>query len=230
MLRFGPEGGPVVVAALPLLEEANRTRAFAVAILRALAERGIAGALPELPGTGESLVPLGTLSLLRISEGYEGAVDHLLYLGHRPYGFAIRSGALVDHCGLLSGRYHFAPQPGPDLLREWKRVRQASEPAKPLSDLWYFDPDLPPEAPDPPVEIAGNMVSTDLLTGLSVYEPWTAADGGPVRTVRLYSDPRPADRHVPGDPLWRSVEPGSDPALAALLADDIAAWVRACEG
>lgn len=41
MLRFGPAAGPVVVVALPLFEEANRTRAFAVAILRALAERGV---------------------------------------------------------------------------------------------------------------------------------------------------------------------------------------------
>ena len=42
MLRFGPDTGPVVVVALPLFEEANRTRAFAVSILRALAARGIA--------------------------------------------------------------------------------------------------------------------------------------------------------------------------------------------
>ncbi len=39
MLRFGPADGLVVVAALPLFEEANRTRAFMVTILRALAER-----------------------------------------------------------------------------------------------------------------------------------------------------------------------------------------------
>ena len=30
MIRFGPDTGPVVVAALPLFEEANRTRAFMV--------------------------------------------------------------------------------------------------------------------------------------------------------------------------------------------------------
>ncbi|RYD50253.1 MAG: hypothetical protein EOP60_12200, partial [Sphingomonadales bacterium] len=47
MLRFGPATGPVVIAALPLFEEANRTRTFVVTLLRALAERGIAGALPD---------------------------------------------------------------------------------------------------------------------------------------------------------------------------------------
>ena len=57
MLRFGPDCGPVVTLALPLFEEANRTRAFAVDLLRVLAAQGIGGVLPELPGQGESEVP-----------------------------------------------------------------------------------------------------------------------------------------------------------------------------
>src|ERR1700741_3511005 len=56
MLRFGPDTGPVVIAVIPLFEEANRTRAFIVTILRALAGLGIASAVPDLPGTGESLM------------------------------------------------------------------------------------------------------------------------------------------------------------------------------
>ena len=51
-----------------------------------------------------------------------------------------------------------------------------------------------------------------------------------LRTVRLDTDPKPADRHVPGTPLWRRAEPDNDPALAAILADDIADWIAACEG
>ncbi|HWU71836.1 MAG TPA: hypothetical protein VN137_00025, partial [Sphingomonas sp.] len=57
MMRFGPATGPVVVAVLPLFEEANRTRTFVSGVLRRLAARDIAGALPDLPGQGESLVP-----------------------------------------------------------------------------------------------------------------------------------------------------------------------------
>ena len=52
LLRFGPDTGPVVILALPLFEEANRTRTFAVGLLRRLAERGIAGLLPDVPGQG----------------------------------------------------------------------------------------------------------------------------------------------------------------------------------
>ena len=219
-----------MIVALPLFEEANRLRAFAASICRALAEQGVASALPDLPGMGESPVALEGLSLLRIAEGYEGAVDHIGGEGRSAYGFAVRSGALLDKLGLLYGRYHFAPQTGPDLLRELKRIGEAAEPGKRPRDRWYFNTDLPADEPDPPVEVAGHLVSTSLLTDLTVYEPWTANDGGPVRTMRLTDDPRPADRHVPGAPLWRRAEPGYDPVLAQLLADDIVQWVRVCEG
>jgi hypothetical protein len=133
----------------------------------------------------------------------------------------------------MFGRWHFAPVEGPQLLRELTRIKQAEIGASSrLKDLWFFDGNLPEEAEDPPVEIAGNLISTDMLTELTVKTPFSKEDAPeiPHRTVRLESDPRPADLKVPGAPLWRRAEPDNDPALAALLADDIAAWVRACEG
>lgn len=212
MLRFGPEMGPVAVVALPLFEEANRTRAFGVSLCRALADRGVGSALPDLPGTGESLAPLETMSLRRMSEGYEVATHHVRTSAVRVYGVAFRSGALLDRLGRLDGRWHLAPQNGPDLLRELARIKGA-----PLGDAG-------------PVEVAGNRIGTALLTGLGVSTPWSVADGGPVRTVRLTSDPRPADRHVPGSALWRRSEPGNHPELALILADDIAGWIARCGG
>ena len=44
--------------------------------------------------------------------------------------------------------------------------------------------------------------------------------------VRLESDPRAADRKLPGSALWRAAEPGVDPALQALIADDVARWIN----
>lgn len=231
MLRFGPADGPVVVAALPLFEEANRTRAFMVTILRALARRGIAGALPDLPGTGESLVPLSGVTVLVMQSAYEGAVETIRAEGRDAYAVGIRSGALLDVLGLVAGRWHLAPSDGPTLLRELTRIKQAELGRRePLGDYWYFDPTLPEDADDPPVEIAGNLVSPDLLTDLTVKTPFDRAFAPalPLRTVRLESDPRDADRKLPGAPLWRRAEPDNDPALAELLADDIADWVRAC--
>lgn len=122
MLRFGPAGGPVVVAALPLLEEANRTRSFVVAVLRALAGRRIAGVLPDLPGTGESLVPTEQLRLGDLEQAFAAAARQA---GSPALAFSIRSGALLDRAAAVVGRCHLAPQDGPMLTRELARLRSA---------------------------------------------------------------------------------------------------------
>ncbi|QIG80695.1 hypothetical protein [Stakelama tenebrarum] len=220
MLRFGPDTGPVIVAALPLFEEANRVRAFTVTILRALAERGVAGVLPDVPGQGESLDPTHTLTLARAREGFAAAAAVPLGEGRTVYGFAIRSGALLDGEAQLAGRWHFAPMTGADQLRELTRARQAA--AREAGES--FDAASLKTATEP-VEMAGNFLSPLLLAEMPDAAPVT--DG--VRTVRLETDARPADHKIAGAPLWRRAEPDNDPALAELLADDIAQWVAACE-
>lgn len=219
MLRFGPATGPVVVAALPLFEEANRTRAFTVTILRELAERGIAGALPDSPGTGESLTATSATSLAKMREAYRAATASL---PQPAFSLAIRSGALLDTLAPLRARWHLTPMTGAELLREITRQIQTS--ARESGEA--FDPaSLEGGESDPPVEVAGNLVSPLLLAELRAAEPQS---GGQVRTIRLATDAKPADHKFEGAPLWRRAEPDNDPALAALLADDIAAWVRAC--
>jgi len=199
MLRFGPDTGPVLVAALPLFEEANRTRTFLVTILRALADRGIASALPDLPAQGDSLVPTRQIAIANLRAAF---ADAARATGRPAYSVAIRSGALVDGKAILAGRWHFSPQTGPELLRELNRVRQAGDGG----------------------DFAGNSLSAAFLAELD------NSDVEAARTIRLDSDPKNADARVTGAPLWRRAEPDNAPALAALLADDIAAWVRACEG
>lgn len=112
MLRFGPSDGPVVVAALPLFEEANRTRAFVVTILRMLAERGIASVLPDLPGQGESLIPTAEASIAKMRDAFAAVSG--------DYTVAVRSGALLD-AGERKGRWHLSPL-GRELLRELQRL------------------------------------------------------------------------------------------------------------
>lgn len=197
MYRFGPAGGPVVVAALPLFEESNRTRTFLVTILRLLAGHGIAGVLPDLAGQGESTVPTHDIRLANLRAAYAAAA---LTAGSPAFAIAIRSGALLDTGAALAGRWHFAPQSGPDFLRELARIRQAGE------------------GP----EYGGNLLTADFLSELDNAAPRVA------RVVRIGHDPRDADLRVDAAPLWRRAEPDNDPALAALLADDIAGWVRSC--
>lgn len=205
MLRFGPDTGPVVVAALPLFEEANRTRAFAVAILRALAMRGIGSILPDMPGQGESLIDVSDTTVSMMRDAYRALADTLA--DRAIYAVGIRSGALLDANARIAGRWHLSPQTGTELLRDLSRIGWATDAAG----------------------YAGNRLSQGMLTelaGLSASMTEIVAH----RTVRLDTDPRPADLKVAGVPLWRRAEPGNDADLAETLARDIAGWIDACEG
>ncbi len=236
MLRFGPATGPVVIAALPLFEEANRTRAFTATILRALAERGIASALPDLPGQGESLLPTHETNLTILREAFSAAVEALnpspTGRGREPqsggrvraetpaiFTLAIRSGTLLDATADVTARYHLSPATGADLRRELIRARQASarESGTP------FDP-ASIDSATAPIELAGNLIAPAFLTELTTATPSTAN----TRTVRLQTEAKPADHKLPGSPLWRRAEPDNDPDFAARIADDIAAWIAKC--
>jgi hypothetical protein len=216
MLRFGPDTGPVVIAALPLFEEANRTRAFMVSILRALATRGVAGALPDLPAQGESLLPTHEATLGLLQGGFAAAAASL---PAPVFSLAIRSGALLDGAAALTGRYHFSPMAGADLRRELIRARQASarESGEP------FDPAMIDSATEP-VELAGNQIAPQLLREFVGATPVAIA----THIVRLDTDAKPADAKLPGNPLWRRAEPDNDVAFAERVAEDIAAWIATC--
>jgi hypothetical protein len=207
MLRFGPDAGPIVIAALPLFEEANRTRQFLVTILRALAARGIGGVLPDFPGTGESIVVTGNTRLREQRRAYNALAQQL---GRDTYGISIRSGALFDTEAALAGHWQLSPQTGEDLLRELDRTRATSR-STPVNDTEY----------------AGNTLSREMLADL---RDATRYAGEGLRVVRLESDPREADVKYPAPPLWRRSEPDNDIALAQALADDISQWIVSCEG
>jgi hypothetical protein len=206
-----------VIAAMPLFEEANRTRAFIVTMLRALAERGIASALPDLPGTGESSIPTEEADLADWKSAFSSAVQYICADIRQVHGLAVRGGTLLDTDAVLVSRWHFAPLPGEKLVRDLLRTRLATRDDR--RDASTLDP------LGPPIELTGNRIKPGLLTELQAAQPSATA---PLRTVRLDIDSQVADRHVTGTPLWRRSEPENDPALARLLADDIALWIAAC--
>lgn len=123
MLRFGPERGPTVIAALPLFEEANRTRASLAAVLRRLAARGIGSALPDLPGMGESLVPTEAASLADWRAAFAAAARTLPGPVHVV---AWRGGALVDADAAVASRWRLAPVSGAETMRDLRRVQAVS--------------------------------------------------------------------------------------------------------
>ena len=70
----------------------------------------------------------------------------------------------------------------------------------------------------------GYAPSPTLLDALRAAAP---AEGD-VRTMRLASDPAPADVKTDAPPPWRRAEPAAFPALATAMADDIALWIGPC--
>ncbi len=132
-------------------------------------------------------------------------------------GVGIRSGALLDTFGLVETRWHLAPQSGADVLRDLQRVRQ-------MGSEHFHGRTTGGAAAD----YAGNILSDAMLAGLSASVPIAGDAGTRLRTVRLETDPRPAHVKLPGTPLWRQAEPGSDTELAQRLAADIAPWIAPC--
>ena len=94
VLRHGPDGaGPRVLFVPPLFEEANRLRRTLVLAMRALAARGIASLLPDLPGQNESLAVTETATL----ELWRGALAELVATEPGPVLVAsVRGGTLID--------------------------------------------------------------------------------------------------------------------------------------
>lgn len=206
MLRFGPARAPVVVVAQPLFEEANRTRALISAMLRALAQEGIAGLLPDLPGQGESLVATEDARLGDWRGAFAAVCDIAGQTGP-VYAVSIRAGALVPAPPYALGHWMLAPCDGAAATRELTRLARL--------------------AGGGALDVAGNRVAPALAEALATAVP---ARFDRARTVRLADDPLPGDARFAGAPLWRRAEPAGDAALAAALARDIAGWVRTCAG
>lgn len=118
MLRFGPADGPVVIAALPLFEEANRTRAFVVTILRALGRQGFSALLPDLPGTGESVVATSAARLADWRAAFASAA------GGGAHAISLRGGALIPG-GSLRSHWQLSPLDGDAQHRELMRLKAA---------------------------------------------------------------------------------------------------------
>lgn len=228
LLRFGPDTsletapdtGPLLIALLPLFEEANRTRTFTVGLLRKLAARGIASLLPDLPGQGESLTPLASLTATRMAEAVAALAQRCRDEGRRVYALGLRSGALMDHRATLDGRWHLSPQTGDGLLRDLHRIWRAAGHRGDLDAMMAAGTDS--------VGIAGNCLSARLMSSFGTATP-PDQPGIPRRIVRLQTELPAADRKIDAAPLWRRAEPGDDPALADLLADDVEQWLAACE-
>ena len=203
LLRAGDPRTPPILFVPPLFEELNRTRALIVAVMRRVAAEGNGCWLPDLRGTGESLLALEDVTWDDWRHDVSAAADHIAKeSGKRPIMASVRGGCLIDDGVEAIGWWRFAPATGAALARDLDRASLAGG-----------------------AEWAGYPASPALRDQLRAA---AAADVTPLRTLRLETDAGAADRKVAGPALWRRSEPGSSDTLAKALAEDLIAWSRTC--
>ena len=206
-LAAGSDGAPARVLIVPaLFDEANKTRRLLAQTMRALAERGVASVLPDLPGCGESLAPLELQDLDSWRAAVRTAVRHFGASRH----LAVRGGALLLPRGARG--WSFEPVAGVAQLRTMVRARTiaAREDGREESSAVLLD-----SGRVHGLELAGYRLGARMVAGLEQAE-LPKRSKRPVLTLA----------ELGGEPLWRRSEPGDDPALAAALARRIGAEVE----
>jgi hypothetical protein len=199
MLRIGAPEAPPVLFLPPLFEEMNRTRALIAGVMRWLAAQGLCTWLPDLPGTGESERPLAAVGWEQWRSAVAAAAERIGPEGLRLV--SIRGGALLDDA-VPAPAWRFAPVAGGSLARDLERAGKLTGGGA-----------------------AGYDASQALLEAMRATAP---AEQRPLRTVRLASDPAPADAKLSGPALWRRSEPGNSSELSSAMASDIMEWIRTC--
>ena len=214
-LHIAPADHPraTILIVPPLFDEANRMRRTLVLAMRALADEGFAALLPDLPGQNESLEPLVAADLTRwqdalaeIAAGIDGPVIIA----------SVRGGGLIDHQAKAAGWWRLAPVGGASLLRTLLRARVTADREDGLASSLES---LAEAARTQPLLLAGNLLSPAMVAQLGTADVQPAQ---PLRTVTLGAG------GIAGTPLWLRAEPGEDAAMAANIAEDIAAWSGSC--
>ncbi len=215
IMRTAPAGNlaATVLIVPPLFEEANRTRRTLVLAMRALAAKGFAARLPDLPGQNESPVPLVEADLTRwraalaeVADGIDGPVVVA----------SLRGGALIDHETRAAAWWRLAPVGGASLLRTLLRARISADREAGIASTLDG---LQAEAAAAPLLLAGNLLSPAMIAELGAAEVQPVE---PLRRVALGAD------GIPGTPLWLRAEPGEDAGMAEAIAADIAGWSKTC--
>ena len=197
-----------IILVQPLFGELNRCRRLLRDVMRGLTQRGIGSTLLDLPGTGESPRKLGACDW----SDWTGAVAAVAARGDRRTHLAsMRGGALLDGDADAVSRWRLSPVSGAAMLRELSRAQAIG--------------DHETEGAAAPNELAGYLLSADLIERLGSTEPATAS---PLRTVRVEGDAGQADAFLSGPALWRRAEPGHSLLLAEAIADDLTAWIKTC--
>ncbi|MEQ1548806.1 MAG: hypothetical protein ABL918_09190 [Chakrabartia sp.] len=212
ILRYGEKNPAQIIIIQPFFEEHNRLKQVIVSIMRGLNAAGIGTALPDLPGTGESLIPVSTVTFDAWRAALSAAAAAVRPQNGPLLAMSFRSGALIDDAAGADALWRCAPETGPRVVRDLLRTRLTGG-AKAMTNS------------DGMVDLAGYKLQQSLLDSISAAVPATTH---PTRIARLKTDAAPADVQLEGSPVWRRSEPGDDPILCDAIIADVLAWVKTC--
>jgi hypothetical protein len=212
-LGLGGSGARRILIVPPLFDEMNRMRRVLVSAMRALAMRGVGSLLIDLPGCNESLASLERQSL----DSWRDAVVACAQQLSATHIASIRGGSLIDSTQPDLPHWRLAPVKGASLLKTLIRTRIAGEKEAGNS---ISEAQLMTLAETVPIELAGNILSPDMVAQLATAEPTTL----PHLTERRLGE------DVGGSPLWLRAEPQDDAMFAANIAADLDSWSASCGG
>lgn len=198
----------------PLFDEMNRMRKMLVDVMRSLESFEVGSFLPDLPGTNESLIALEQVTLSDWQKAIQACAQQH-YISH----IASFRGGTLTVTATQAAHWTFSPVKGATLVRTMLRTRVAADRE---SGLTTSLADLTAQAGAGPLELAGNIIGSELFAQLNAAE---IPDLKNQRIVRLESENKPGDIQIPGSALWLRAEPGDDPVLSSAIAEDIAGWI-----
>lgn len=186
----------------PLFDEANKFRRQLVEIMRRLDLSGIDSVLPDLPGTGDSLLPHAEVTLAGLRKAAQAACEDFRI----THCFCVRTGAMYSPSSLPGWRY--APIAGRNSLRSLLRARTLAAQERGESETTA---DLEAQGKASGLVAGGWHIGPELFAALGAE--------------KLPHTPQMVDidhETVGGSPLWLRAEPDEDPeqadALAAIMA------------
>lgn len=199
----------------PLFDEMNRMRKMLIDVMRALHAVDISSFLPDVPGTNESLIALEQVTL----SDWQKAMQACAQQHQISHIASFRGGALAIAEMPSADHWIFSPVKGATILRTMMRTKVAADREAGLNTSLA---ELSARAKVGPLELAGNIIGSDLFTQLDAAQIPTMKNE---RIVRLDSDNKPSDAQIPGSALWLRAEPDDDQAMSSAIAQDLAGWI-----
>ena len=214
-LRLGARSFRRVMLVPPLFDEMNRMRKMLVDVMRLLEPLKVGSFLPDLPGTNESLTALEQVTL----SDWQNAIKACAEQHGISHIASFRGGAMAVTRMTAENHWIFSPIKGATILRTMMRTRVAADRESGLNTSLA---DLTGQAEVAPIELAGNILGSQLFMQLNAAD---IPDMPNQRMVRLESDGKPSDIHIPGSALWLRAEPDDDLTMSSAIARDIAEWI-----